>query len=291
MKQNIRDLINIFTELGKVKITLFVAISGSVGYILSKGSIDFGLFISAIGVFILSVGSAAMNHIQEIKTDSLMNRTKNRPLPSNKLNKSDAQLFAYICIITGMSVLGSNFGLITFLLGISAIISYNLIYTPLKKFSAFAIFPGSLVGAIPPVIGWAAAGGSVADPKLFALALFFFIWQIPHFWFLLLIFDNDYKQAGFPTPSKYFTETQLKRITYVWVVALSAACMMIPYFGITHNLITNLLLLAAGFILVWRTRTLVTIFDKKINFKLAFLDINFYVLIVVFLLSLDQFFY
>ncbi len=289
MNRNIKLLINNLYELGKVKITFFVAISGSVGYILANGNFDFNLLIAATGILILSIGSAAFNHIQEIKTDSLMNRTMNRPLPANKMSKNDAILWASIFVLIGLGILFLNFGFDTFTLGLVALAAYNLFYTPLKKITAFAIFPGAIVGALPPAIGWVAGGGDLLDPKIFALGLFFFIWQIPHFWFLMLIFDKDYRQAGFPTPSAYLSEEQLKRITYVWVVALAATCMLIPFFGVTQSIITNVMLLLAGFVLVWRTRTLVITYDKKLNLKLAFLDINLYVLAVVLLLSVDKF--
>lgn len=289
MNNNLKLLLKNLYELGKVKITFFVAISGSVGYILANGTFDINLIIAAFGILVLSIGSAAFNHIQEVKTDFLMDRTKNRPLPSNKMNKDDAIIWATLFILIGLGVLFFNFGLETFLLGLTALAAYNLFYTPLKKITDFAIFPGAIVGALPPAIGWVAAGGSILDPKIAALGLFFFIWQIPHFWFLMLIFDKDYQQAGFPTPSKYLNEEQLKRITYVWVVALAATCMLIPYFGVTHSVITNVLLLVAGFVLVWRTRTLVITYDKSLNLKLAFLDINLYVLAVVLLLSVDKF--
>lgn len=290
MKNKIKNLLNILMELGKVRITIFVAVSGSVGYIIANdGIIDLTLFVTALGIFLLSVGASAFNHIQEIPTDGLMNRTKNRPLPAHSITPLSATLWASAFVIAGSLILlfGVNYG--AFALGLSTLVAYNLIYTPLKKVSAFAIMPGAIVGALPPAIGWVAGGGSIADPKLLALALFFFIWQIPHFWFLLLIFDEDYKRAGFPTLSKYFSQEQLKRITYVWVLALAASCMMIPLFGLTHNLFTNLLLLFAGFVLAWRTKSLVAKYDKDLNFKLAFMDINIYVLTVVVLLSIDQF--
>jgi protoheme IX farnesyltransferase len=219
----------------------------------------------------------------------MMMRTKNRPLPTGKISKNFALTSIISMSAAGLLLIWQFSNFTAFLLGIGALLSYNLIYTPLKRVTAFAIMPGAIVGAMPPAIGWVAAGGSVTDPKLFVLGLFFFVWQIPHFWFLLLMYDNDYRRAGFPTLSKYFSDTQLKRITYVWVAALAASCMLIPLFGLTHNLFTNLLLLVAGFVLVWRTKALVAEFDERFNFRLAFIDINVYVLAVVTLLSIDQF--
>ena len=289
--KNIKLYIDAILELSKVRITFFVAISGLVGYIQAGNGIEWSVVPVLLGIFILSCGSAALNHYQEVSTDSMMVRTKNRPLPTAKISKQFALSAILIMVSTGLVLIlqFSNFN--AFLLGIGALISYNVIYTPLKRVSAFAIMPGALVGALPPAIGWVAAGGSIADPQLFVLAMFFFVWQIPHFWFLLLLYDVDYQRAGFPTLSKYFNEEQLKRITYVWVAALAASCMLIPLFGLTHNTLTNLLLLFAGFVLVWRAKSLVAGFDRRFNFKLAFLDINLYVLVVVTLLSIDQFVY
>ncbi len=289
--RDIQVYIDSILELSKVRITFFVAISGLVGYIQAGNGLDLNVIPVLIGIFLLSCGSAALNHYQEINTDSMMNRTKNRPLPSGKVSNNFALLTVFVLSMLGLGLIWyfSNFS--AFLLGIGALLSYNLIYTPLKRVSAFAIMPGALVGALPPAIGWAAAGGSIADPKMYVLAMFFFIWQIPHFWFLLLIFDEDYRRAGFPTLSKYFSDLQLKRITYVWVAALAASCMMIPFFGMTHNTLTNFLLLVAGFILLWRAKSLVASYDSKFNSRLAFVDINLYVLTVITLLSIDQFVY
>lgn len=275
-------------ELGKVRITFFVAISGSVGYILSKGTADLTMLISMFGVFVLSVGSAAFNHFQEIDTDSLMDRTKNRPLPAKKISSNIALAFATISSLTGLIILAVITSTTTLLLGILALIWYNLIYTPLKKVTPLAIMPGALVGALPPAIGWTAAGGSIFDPQIWILALFFFIWQIPHFWFLLLIFDKDYQKGGFPTLTETFSELQLSRISYIWIVALAATCMLIPLFGVTHNLTTNIILFIAGVLMVYRTGFYIRQYTEARSLKLAFLNVNIYVLVVVFLLSIDK---
>lgn len=286
--QKIKKYIDIFMELGKVRITFFVAISGSVGYILANGKADLLMLISMFGIFILSVGSAAFNHFQEIDTDKMMDRTKNRPLPANKISKELALIFATVTSMLGLFILAVTNSPMTLFLGILALVWYNLIYTPLKKVTPLAIMPGALVGALPPAIGWSAAGGSVLDPQLWVLALFFFIWQIPHFWFLLLIFDKDYQKAGFPTLTETFSELQLSRISYIWIVALAATCMLIPLFGVTHNMMTNIILFAAGVLMVYRTGIYIRQYTEARALKLAFLNVNIYVLTVVFLLSIDK---
>lgn len=289
-----KDIIHSVVELGKVRITAFVAISSALGYILPFGQLDFSLLFTVLGVFILSFGSAALNQWQEVKPDSLMNRTKKRPLPTNIFSKKAGLAISILTIFSGLLILALNSGLISFLLGILAIVWYNFIYTPMKKKTALAVFPGALIGAIPPAIGWTAAGGSLIEPQLWALALFFFIWQIPHFWLLLMVYDDDYKRGGFPTLTNIFSKSQLVRITYIWIIGLVASCFLIPLFGGTKSLLTISLLIIAGVWLIFRTKTLLnpkltntSMIEPKV-FKMAFLRLNFFVLIVMMLLTVDK---
>ena len=190
--------------------------------------------------------------------------------------------------VVGLGFLYFGANIEAFLLGIAAIIWYNVIYTPLKRVSALAVVPGALIGAIPPAIGWVAAGGMITDPGLIVLSLFFFIWQIPHFWLLLLIYEKDYKKAGFPVLTDLFSREQFTRITYTWIAALAAICMLMTFYIQPHNLITYALLFIAGFWLMWRTKSLAGKYYGKKTYKYAFHAINFYVLAVVSLLSIDQ---
>ncbi|MDQ1265068.1 MAG: heme o synthase [Bacteroidota bacterium] len=174
-------------------------------------------------------------------------------------------------------------------LGAFAIFWYNIVYTPLKMKSALAIIPGALVGSIPPFIGWTAGGGDIMNPPVWALALFFFIWQIPHFWLLLMVYEDDYKKAGFPVLTEIFSIQQLKRITFIWIAALAATCMMFPLFHIgSNNLLTDILLFAAGIWLIWRTKSLISYYFKTKPIRLVFVDINMYVLAVAMLLFIDK---
>lgn len=283
-----KELLNILMDFGKVRITLFVAISGSVGYILSAGDVSTGMLLPLLGIFILSFGSAALNQLQEWRYDSMMNRTQSRPIPSLKLSRMTGLMIIVASFVVGLGFLYFGANIEAFLLGIAAIIWYNVIYTPLKRVSALAVVPGALIGAIPPAIGWVAAGGMITDPGLIVLSLFFFIWQIPHFWLLLLIYEKDYKKAGFPVLTDLFSREQFTRITYTWIAALAAICMLMTFYIQPHNLITYALLFIAGFWLMWRTKSLAGKYYGKKTYKYAFHAINFYVLAVVSLLSIDQ---
>jgi len=274
--------------LGKVRITAFVSISAGLGYILAAGGTEFEMILPIIGIFILSSGSAALNQYQEYKYDKLMERTNKRPIPLDVISPKYGLLISFSAIIMGEAILLLSANTEAFLLGLLAVIWYNAIYTPLKRVSSLAVVPGALIGAIPPAIGWVAAGGDIMNPQVWALGLFFFIWQIPHFWLLLMIYDKDYEKAGFPTLTQIFSHVQLTRITYVWIIALVASCMLIPLFGLSQNILTDIFLFAAGFWLIWRTKNLLKQYQNKKTIRFAFMNVNFYVLAVAFLLSIDK---
>ncbi|MCF8240788.1 MAG: protoheme IX farnesyltransferase [Melioribacteraceae bacterium] len=290
MKNNlgIPEFINILLELGKVRITFFVAFSTAIGFILYSGNITVGILIPVIGVFFLASGASALNHFQERITDGLMERTRNRPIPSGKITKTFALIVSIIWIILGSLILFFEASFEAGILGWIALIWYNIIYTPLKMKYAMAVVPGSLIGAIPPVIGWVAAGGLIYNPQILALALFFFIWQIPHFWLLLLIYGKDYEKAGFPTLTKIFNDHQLSRITFVWIFALAISCLLIPLFSISSNFITIAALIVLGLWLIISSLKIIDDIINRIVYKKAFMNINIYVLMVVLVLSLDK---
>ena len=277
-----------FLELAKVRITFFVAFSTAVGFIQFAGEISLVMFFNSMGVFILACGSSAINHYQERATDALMDRTKNRPLPSGKISASVGLAYSIVLLIIGSVAIYLSADFTALILGWIAMLWYNLFYTPLKKQYALAVVPGSVVGAIPPVIGWVSAGGSVWDPHAVALALFFFIWQIPHFWLLLLIFGQDYEKAGFPTLTKIFSDQQLSRITFTWIVALAISSLLIPLFSFSAHIYTVVVLFGLGAWLVYKSRKIVLDYINKVVFKRAFYLINIYVLVVVILISLDK---
>ncbi|MFA3782056.1 protoheme IX farnesyltransferase [Melioribacteraceae bacterium 4301-Me] len=288
--KKIKKHINVLLELAKVRITFFVAVTTSIGYLFYSKNLSIQLLVLTTGVFLLASGSSALNHYQEKETDALMLRTKSRPIPSGKISAQLALLFAFILVLFGSAIIYFSSNFISLLLGWLALIWYNFIYTPLKKVNALAVVPGSLIGAIPPVIGWTAAGGGPLDFEIIALALFFFIWQIPHFWLLLLIYSNDYERAGFPTLTRIFSNQQLSRITYVWIAALSTWCLLIPAIEITANKITVFVLCLLGILLLWKTKGILSRYIERRIFRNAFISINLYVLAVILSLSLDKLF-
>lgn len=285
-----KEKIKIFFELAKVKITSFVTVTTAFGYIAASGKIDLMILPVLFGVLLLAFGSAALNHYQEKDFDSKMNRTKDRPIPSGRISPNTVLKISLILILLGSLILILWTNLLALGLGLLNLIWYNFIYTLLKRKTPFAIVPGSLVGAIPPAIGWAAAGGSLLDPQIIIIAFFFFIWQIPHFWLLLLVMDKDYQQAGFPTLTQIFNHEQLSRITFIWIISTAVTGLMIPLFGMVNELWINLGLFVSGALLTWKAFGLLVETNDFSAFRLNFKYINYFALSVVFLISIDKLF-
>ena len=283
-----KEKIHILFELTKIKITLFVTVTTAFGYICAAGNVTAAIIEPIAGILLLACGSAVINHYQERGTDALMNRTKNRPIPSGRVSPLNALYLALILIITGSVILYIGSGILALGLGLLNLLWYNGIYTPLKRHNALAIIPGSMVGAIPPAVGWVAAGGYIFDPKILIISFFFFIWQIPHFWLLLLILSKDYEQAGFPTLTKIFNQEQLSRITFMWISATGITGILIPLFGIINfPLIDFVIFLLSLWLIVKSTKLLQHNKGKK-SFSFAFREINIFALSVVILLSIDK---
>ena len=285
---SLKKYFDILFELGKVRITFFVAITTSVGYLLYLGELSTNIILPTIGVFLLACGSSSLNHFQEKDKDALMDRTKGRPIPSGRISPNGALVYAFTLIVISSLIIFYSSNLTALILGWINLFWYNVIYTPLKRINSLAVIPGSIIGALPPVIGWTAAGGALLDPKILAVALFFFIWQIPHFWLLLMIYGKDYEKAGFPTLTKIFSNRQLSRITFTWIAALATSCLLIPLFDVSRNIISIVLIIVLGLILVFKTKNILTNYIEKIIFKKAFLQINLYVLAIVLILSLEK---
>jgi heme o synthase len=282
--------IKLLLELSKLRITFVVTLTTATGYILRTGAIDLKILVPIFGVFLLAGGASALNHYQERSTDALMPRTKNRPLPSGRVTPLFAVSYAVLQIWIGSMILlvGANFQ--SMVLGFAAVIWYNLVYTYLKKFTAFAVVPGSLIGSLPPMIGWTAAGGDIFDPRIMVVAAFFFIWQVPHFWLLLLVFGKDYAKAGLPTLTDVFSTPQLARLTFVWILATAASCALFPMFGVLVSSPAIIIMLLAVLWMAWQGSRLITAKEQDFPFRASFMKINFFMLAIITLLSLDSIF-
>ena len=186
-----------FSELLKVRLSLLVAFSCAFGFVLASPEVDIPtLLMVFVGGFLVSGASITLNQIFERDLDSIMRRTMRRPLPTQRVTVQEAWVFAGLCLIAGITLLIMYTNVLTVCLSLVSMILYSFVYTPLKRVGPVAVFVGAIPGALPPLLGWTAATGSVTYEAWIIFGIQF-IWQFPHFWAIAWVADDDYKKAGF----------------------------------------------------------------------------------------------
>lgn len=189
--------------------------------------------------------SNAFNQIIEKDLDKLMTRTQKRPLPDSRMEVNEALIFSFIMGIVGVFLLSYFINITCGVLGLIALISYTLLYTPLKKHTPFAVFVGAFPGAIPPMLGWVAATGRL-DVIAFVLFSIQFIWQFPHFWAIAWVLHDDYKKAGFKMlPSLGGRNKSSAFQALVYCISLLPISLLPFFFHIT-GIISSIVILIAG---------------------------------------------
>jgi heme o synthase len=192
-----------FSELVKARLTLLVLLTTAVGYYLGAvGPINLlGLFHAVFGTALAAAGAAALNQWWERRLDALMHRTKTRPIPGGRMLARDALIVGCLLSVAGIAYLSLLCNSISAMLAAATIIIYIFAYTPLKRVSTSNTLVGAIPGALPPVVGWAAATGHVEMGAWSLFAILFF-WQMPHFFAIAWMYREDYARAGFEMISK-----------------------------------------------------------------------------------------
>ena len=261
-------------RLTKFKVSATVTLTTVTGYVMFCDRIDFRLMIILAGVFFLASAATALNQIQDRKRDALMSRTADRPLPARQMSVKAAFFVFLVTALSGLYMLGYAGGPVPFALGLFNLVWYNGVYTFLKRYSAFAVIPGSVVGAVPPLIGWTAAGGAVADIQILTVAAFLFIWQIPHFWLLMLRFSDDYKKGGFPVLQDRMSEQSIRiLISFMMIITSASAVLLTVNQVLQAKLLIYITLCVSGII---ASCGIYSMFSKKFSEKklLLFILLN-----------------
>lgn len=285
--RNLKNILRTISELHKFRITFSVTLTTLAGFTLIAGTIDSRIILPLLGIFLLSSGAAAFNEYQERDMDAMMERTRKRPIPSGRVKANSVLVISLLEILVGTILVYIGGGFTAALLGFMAFVWYNIIYTPLKKISPFAVIPGSVIGAIPPMVGWIVGGGSLLDPKLFVLAFFFFMSQVPHFWLLLLRYGDDYDAAGFPVINKILTDRQIKRVTFVWIVATAVNIVLLVVVGLFQTLLFEIVILAAAIWLVLIFSKLLRKSEKNFDSFRYFMLLNIVLLVIILSMVID----
>ena len=268
-------------KLGKFTIALPVALTGFLGYFLHTPLLDKNALLVIFGVFLLSMGSGAINQIQERKTDALMDRTRNRPIPAGIIDLKHAIIISLAFSLSGLVILALTGKILAAGIGLFTLAWYNGIYTPLKQITAFAVFPGALIGALPPLIGWTAAGGSPLDLEIVLVAFLLFVGQMPHYWLLLLKIGSQFRDAGMPVITNLLEPRQIRNLSFIWIAATAVVVTMLPVTPVMENrLISGLLiLLTIGFMI--RMFRLSFRGDLMQHWKKAFITVNLFYLVII----------
>ena len=244
--------------------------------------------LPVLAVLLLASGACALNQYQERMIDRAMERTRGRPIPSQKLRHSTALWISLAFLFTGLTILFYGTDSLAFGLGVFAILWYNGVYTYLKRWTPFAAIPGALVGTIPPAIGWISGAGTIFHPQFLALAFFSFLWQVPHFWLILLNHGSEYEKAGLPALSKIFTTNQIRRITFIWICSIAVLTLSLPLFHLAQAPFGSFFLLAASLWLAWNAIRFLRSSPEMGSFHWVFMKLNIFVLCVISSLSLSQ---
>ena len=188
----------VYADLVKARLTLLVLLTTLVGFYVGwTGAMNYALMFHALlGTALVASGAAALNQLLEREHDARMRRTAGRPLPSGRLQPVTVMLFGGVCSLVGLIYLALLTNPLTSVLGAISLVSYLFIYTPLKRLTWLNTAVGAIPGALPPLMGWAAARGELSGGgwALFAILAF---WQMPHFFAIAWIYRDEYAKAGF----------------------------------------------------------------------------------------------
>ena len=281
-------MIKKFIVLTKFILSFAVSLSALFAYIMAKGEVGLDMLLATFSVLLVAMGVSALNQVQEYQSDAKMERTKNRPIASGEMSPRTGLIIGTILILLSFVFIYGLLGLRGVYIFMFAFIWYNAMYTPLKKKSALAVVPGAILGVIPPAIGWLVAGHTLIELEFIAIALYFFIWQVPHFWLLVMLFHGDYKDGGYPTAMRLFGQASLQRLTFVWLIfTIQAGIFLVWVYQ--PNLTTTILSAIVG---IW---AFVSAFELlKDDFQLqnaraVFWRINAAFLGIIILLSIDEY--
>ncbi|MGA9649197.1 MULTISPECIES: heme o synthase [Pedobacter] len=263
MKQIFSD----FSKLIKFRLSFTVVFSASISFLIGQKmqvgrghipAIDWGNWLILIaGGFLVTAAANCFNEIIEVDLDKLMSRTKDRPMPAGRMTTGQGLILGIFMAFLGTWLLG-QLNLETGLLSVFSILLYAFAYTPLKRKSPIAVFVGAIPGALPPLIGYLAAFGSLKAEMFHEidyyiagiLFLIQFVWQFPHFWSIAWVLDDDYKKAGFRLlPTKKRDKTTAL-VTFVSTLILIPVSLLPTFYGFGGYYIAALSILA-GAIFSW----------------------------------------
>jgi protoheme IX farnesyltransferase len=238
--------------LAKLSLCYLMTASAFTAYVVRRPVLD-STALETIGcLFLLCLGSATLNNYQDRHLDTRLRRTRSRPLARGEISPRAALVQAAVLILSGtVGLFLASDGAALPLTGLIAVGFYNGIYTPLKRTTVLAIIPGAVCGMLPVLMGWMAAGGEggLQSPKLWILMVVFGVWQLPHFWLVVLANRQDYRISGIPNMLRILSPRQLRQLVFVWAAAFVVLTLCLPLYRVILSQIAAWILLANALIL------------------------------------------
>jgi protoheme IX farnesyltransferase len=252
-------LIKDWWELTKPRLNFLVGLSALAGYALAPDGIgERAHFAAFAGEFwLLAASSAMLNMWLERDSDALMTRTATRPLAAKRMDPRKAFWAGNALALIALALLAKSAGWLTAALGAATWLSYVVVYTPLKKITPLSLLVGAVPGALPPVMGWTAAGGPL-DLRALGLFSLLFIWQIPHFLSIAMLYGEQYRAAGIKVLGLEHGQAIVGRQIITYTLALLPLTLWLPQLGLGGSryrsaaLALGLLFSAAALRAAWR---------------------------------------
>ncbi len=278
--RSLRALVGDYLVLSKARIVVMVLVTTAAGYWVGAGAFDPLLFLHLmIGTALVAGGTNALNQVWERDLDARMARTRRRPLPSGRLGTAHALAFSVAISIAGIVWLALAVNALASLLSFATLASYLFVYTPLKTRTTHCTVIGAAPGAVPPMIGYAAATGLV-DATSWALFAFLFAWQLPHFLALSWMYRDDYARGGFRMLSVGdATGATVARHAYGWSLILLATS-LVPFWLGAAGIVYLVAAVAAGGALLWSAHQFAATHAMK-SAKALFHGSNLYLVVVM----------
>lgn len=268
--ENLMSTLKIVFQLTKFRLSFLVSFSAIFGFVLASDSFRIlDLLILGFSGYLVTASSVINNQILEKELDEKMDRTKKRPLPTNKISKYNSLIISLIFMFFGLFLMLFFFNMIAFLLSLASLIIYTFVYTPLKRVGPIAVFVGAIPGALPPLIGWVAFSGEITIEAIIIFSIQF-IWQFPHFWAIAWIYHEDYKKVGFkllPSKGEKNFNTALNIMTYtLFLIPLG---LLPTIFGIT-GIVSGAIAVCCAILFLAQTFKLFKDYSRSSALKIMF---------------------
>ena len=221
--------------LAKIRLnTLVVATTAGGYYMAAYRDVDLlRLVVTCFGTALVAAGASAFNQVSERHTDALMDRTKGRPVAVKRMSPFEGRVVAGVMSGAGLAILGFAVNLLAMWVALATLLSYVVLYTPMKRFTSFSTVVGAVPGALPPMIGWAASRGSINELAGWSLFFIMFVWQLPHFLAIAWIYREDYGRAGLPMlPVIDHSGAMTGRQMALWAATLVPVSVLPTVFGL-----------------------------------------------------------